>query len=350
MDLSTLASTLPAMMQMLPLLMQLTNIMFQLFFVWFFGSIAIRGIKGRKTFVTKFASIVLTGALCLFAGASFAGFMPFISDGILGILQLDLLAAGFIASIVTGVALSMLTHGKRGYTHRETVGKLRRKIAALEEMLKQKTHHLSEKDMERIAEKVLPGYSAKDTKTVGSECEVTLKKGDREATVVLDIWDGDVKGITKHEPRILQVVTDPYKVAGLVMLIALVSLSALFFEGLPDPNEDLANTLGMDVNDISEMAQSIGDSPLIGADVPEGCISPVELSQYSARLQDREYILNNAYEDEAAKSAAEEACGASVLYMIMLDEDRNLVVSVLDNNAIGYQMNGVFCDCIDTGL
>ncbi|MCK4714470.1 MAG: hypothetical protein KAT35_02760, partial [Candidatus Aenigmarchaeota archaeon] len=247
MGIESMVSSLPMLMSMLPLLMQATQIMFNLFFLWFFGSMAMRGYRGRKPFPMKTVGTLLVGSLCLVGGAAFSGFIPFVGSGILSIMQLDILIAGLLVSIVLAVALHLITHNNPSRRPEEMVDMLRRKVVTLEEMLKTKARHIAEADVRKIAEDAMKGYGAVTAKLIGNEYEVGMKRDKNEGKVIIDAWDGEIKNRIMHESGVSRFFRDTHKVAGFVMIIVVILASAVFFEGFSDPNEQLASMFGLSV-------------------------------------------------------------------------------------------------------
>ena len=348
MELSSLVSSLPVLIGMLPLILQVTQILSYLFFIWFFGTLAMRGYRGKKTMMLKISGTLLTGAICFLASASFAGFVPFLNEGILSILQLDMLVAGIVVCVVMAISINLITHQNPALKPEEFAEKLRRKVVALEDMLKNRKAHISEKEARDKAEKVMPGYKAQHAKIIDNDYEVAMKKGDSEALVVLDIWDGEVRTKIKHESAIMQMLTDPEKLAGLAVIAIILVSSLLFFEGFPNPAEDMASMFGMSMDDLGAISQRMQDSPLLGEDMPAGCASPIVFTNYYSQMTDRQFVLDHIYEDAAIKQTASSECGGEVQGMIRIDhEGQDLVIAILSSGRVAYLTDGILCMCVD---
>ncbi len=350
MDISSLVSSLPALIGMLPLVMQVTQLVFQLFFIWFFGSVSMRGYRGNKTTMLKISGILFTGALCFFASASFAGFVPFFSSGIFSMLQLDMAIAGIVVSLVMAGALSLMTHQQSAEKAEETIQKLMRKVAALEDMLKNKKAHLTETEAKSLAQKAMEGFKALGAKMIGNDYEVSMSKGEEKATVVLDMWDGEVKMEMKHEAAILQFLKDPEKVAGLVIIAIIAISAAILFEGFPNPMDDIASMFGMSADELGDLTQSMADSPLLQADIPEGCVSPMVFTSYYSQLQDKDFLLDHVYENEAVAETVRQNCGDPDAMIMVEHEGKEIVIALIMSEAkVAYLTDGVFCMCVDAG-
>jgi hypothetical protein len=347
MDLGSVISAVPTLLQMMPLLLKLTQILFFLFFIWFFGSLSMRGFRARKPLSLGLGLTLISGALCLFSSSAFSGFLPFLSEGIYRFLGLDMLAAGLISAAVMAFSLNLMTHDQGKRDPREMVERLKRKVANLEDMLRSRGHHISESEAKKAAEEKMPGFKAVSAKVVGNEFEVTLRKGKKEAKVILDAWDGEVKKKIQSESALVRSFRDLYKVSGLAILVAFMVASAVFFEGLYDPMGEMESALGIDMGDVGELASVIGDSPLI-TDTPEGCASMLVFTQYYEQFQDRDFVLDHVFEDEQISRLVEENCGTPLMMVKVDHEGSELVIAVTDNNRVGYVTDGNFCMCVET--
>ncbi|MFH0956225.1 MAG: PepSY domain-containing protein [Candidatus Aenigmatarchaeota archaeon] len=354
MDISSALSSLPAIIGMLPMLLQVSQLVFSLFYIWFFGTLSMRGFRGKKPAMLRFPGILLMGALNLVAAAAFAGFIPFLGEGLFRFLQLDMLAAGIIVSIVLALALSLLTHEKSALRPEEVAEKLRLKVRGLQEMLMKKEGHMSEKEARQKAEEALKGYKASSAKLVGSEYQVKLSCGKDEATVVIDAWDGEVVSTIRHKSAVSLMLKDPKKVAGLAIIIAVAIASAVFFEGFPDPAADMASLIGMTPEELSDMAGAAAgsgafDNGFPGSNTPEGCISYAVFMDYYRQLTDRQYLLDHVYEDDETSQVVGAGCGAPQVMMKIDHEGHELVIAITENGRVAYLTDGTFCMCIETG-
>ncbi len=347
MDLGSIISAAPALLQMMPFLIKVSQVLFFLFFIWFFGSVSMRGFRARKPLSLGIGLTLLTGALCLVSSSAFSGFLPFLNEGMYKFLGLDMLAAGVISSLVIALSLNLMTHDQGKRDPREMVERLKRKVANLEDMLRSRKHHLSEGEVKKMAEGKMPGFKASSAKLVGNEFEVTLMKGKKEARIILDAWDGEVKKKLQSESAVVRFLRDPYKVSGLVILLAFLIASAAFFEGFYDPLSGMESALGIKMDDIGELASVIGDSPLI-SDTPEGCVSMLVFTQYYERFQDADFVMDHVFEDEQISGLVEENCGKPLMMVKVNHEGNDLIIAVTDNSRVGYVTDSTFCMCMET--
>ena len=350
MSLDGIVSALPGLLSIMPLVLQASQAMFFVFFVWFFGSMTMRGYRGKKPLFVYTLGILVMGALCLVAATAFAGFMPFLSGGLLALLQLDVILSGLLVSAILAFALTLMTHTNASWSLDEKVKLLKRKIANLEDMLKRRSHHITENDAMHIAEHVMDDYKARHAKLVGNEYEVVLKKDHKEGRAVIDAWDGEVLSRIFHESSLARFFTDPKKVLGLLIIIFVGIFAAVFFEGFPDPAKEITSLLGIDAGQLGGMASSLGQNPLISGDAPEGCVSPLIFMEYADELQDQQYILDHLYDDEDVAADIGSRCGKPRMMIRIFHEGQEVVMGFTADGKMGYTTDGIFCACIDTEM
>jgi len=346
MEMSNFVSALPDIIVLLPVLLYVTQLLFYLFFMWFCGSIAIRGYKKHMSFVTGLGARLLAGIVCLVGGMSFSGFIPFFSKGFMHILQIDVLIAGLSVSILLAFALRLITYKEEWRKPNAMMDALKRKVMALEEMLRKGSKSIPEKEARKKAEGGLPGYKADSAKLVGNEWQVDLKLGDKVGKVILDAWNGEIKKkIKKFE--VLEFFKDAHKLAGLLMIIAVVGASALFFEGFQDPNDTFTSMFGITMEDIVNMSASLRGNPFISRDIPPGCISPIVLARYQKNFEDIDFVREHLHEDNSTKRIVEENSGKDVRSMLRLDhEGKDLILATTYDMSLCYLTDGKFCACL----
>ncbi len=345
MDVSNLFSVLPDILGLLPTLLYTMQWMFYLFFIWFYGSISMKGGKKHMPVIMDFGIKFLMGVLCLVGGIAFAGFVPFFSDGIMHIMQIDMLVAGLLVSVLLALAYRLITHDG-DVMPGDTLDALRRKVVVLEEMLRKGAKHIAEKDARKMAEAKMPGYKADTAKLLGNEWEIDLKLGEKRGRVILDAWDGELKKRIK-KLEVGQFFKDAQKVAGLALVIALIAASAVFFDGFPDPTDSFSSMFGVSMQDIASISESLRDNPLF---VSEDCISPLSLTRYRSNFEDLEYVRDHIHEDESDKGLMEVSSGKGVNYMLRIDhEGKELILAIMDDLSLCYLTDGEFCGCLDGG-
>lgn len=346
MDMSGLVTVLPDLMAMLPAMLYVMQLTFYLFFIWFSGSIAMRGYRKVQSMAIGTGIRLLSGVICLVGGMSLAGFVPYLSKGVLNTLQLDMLVAGLILSAILALAFRMITHDQDERGPRDAVDSLRRKVAILEDKLRSGAKALTEKDAIKKAEAVMSGYKALKARMIGNEWEIDLKMGETPGKIIIDAWDGEIK------KKVMKLdmsgfFKDSRKVIGLILVIAVVTVSLAFFEGFPDPTESFTSIFGMSMDDIGDLAASIRDNPFISGDLTEGCVSPFVFNRYQTKLSDKDYLLDHLHEDEVAERTVEASSGEPVQIMIKIDhEGKELVLAVTDAGKGCYFTDGIFCGCI----
>ncbi len=344
MDIGSLLTSLPTLISMIPVMMQVSQVLFFLFFIWFFGQMSMRGFVARKPFYMGIAGTFLTGTLCLLASSAFAGFLPFFSTGIFSLLGVDMVITGIISSALIAVALNLITRSSASKKPLIIVEELRRKVMQLEDILSKKPHRLHEKDVRRIAEDEVRGYKVSAIKLVGHDYDVKLEKGKSVARLIIDSWDGEIRKKIIGDSAVLRFFTDPKRIMGLLILIAVSAGTALFFDGFSSPMDEMSSMLGFDVNEIGDMAESLGDSYIM----PEDCISMLVFTQYYEQFQNRDFVLDHVFEDDQMSRMIEDNCGRPVVMIKIDHEGTDLIIAVTENSRVGYVTGTTFCSCVET--
>jgi hypothetical protein len=347
MDMSGLVTVLPDLLAMMPTALYVLQLAFYLFFIWFSGTIAMRGCRKAHSFVVENGIKFLSGVVCLVGGMSLAGFVPYLSNGVLQMLQADMIVAGLILSALLAIALRMITHDEDGRGSRDIVDSLLRKVAVLEEKLRNGAKALTDKEAMKRAEAALSGYKPSNARRIGNEWEIELKRGEKRGKVIIDAWDGEIKKkVSKFELAVL--FRDGRKVSGLILVIVIVAASLAFFEGFPDPTESFSSIFGMSMDDIANLSDSLRDNPFISGSLPEECVSPFVFNSYQSQLSDKDFLLDHLYEDEAVERTVEQRSGEPVQIMIIIDHrGQELILAVTEGGKGCYLTDGVFCGCID---
>jgi hypothetical protein len=349
MDVSNIFSMLPQIISMLPTIIYVTDLMFYGFFIMFFGSFALRGSRKHVPFSMKMPLMLGTGALCLMAGISFKGFLPFFSTSILAIFRIDLLIAGMFASIALLIAFRLITHDSMVYKPSELMDRLRKKVDTLEDILTKKGRHISENDAVKIATGTVKEYRVHHAKLLGNEWRIKMKKGDRECEVIIDAWDGEVKEKITNESVFTGFFRDPYKVAGLSIIVALIVSTLFFFESFPSPFDPFSSMFGISMDDFTSLADSMQNNPFAPGDMPQGCVSPLVLASYQSQLRDEQFLLDHVYDDESTKAVAERESGSVVRIMLKIDHEGREIIMAAMPDGMCYFTDGEFCSCITAG-
>ena len=113
------------------------------------------------------------------------------------------------------------------------------------------------------------------------------------------------------------------------------------------PGEEITSALGVDLDDIGDLASMMGDSPLM-QDMPDECVSMLVFTQYYEQFQDSNFVSDHEFEDDQISKLIDENCGTT-LYMVKIDHDgRDLIIGLTRDSKIGYVTDTTFCSCLDT--
>jgi hypothetical protein len=297
------------LLEILPQLLAAVQIIIYVFLSWFFGSIAIRGMKYKLSFPIKIALTFCFGFACLVAGTALPVAFNIMQTGILKTFQVDSLIFGIIISIVFAVCLYMISKEAKGEGHKELSEKLAKRVEVMESMMLQgRPRPILESDAREIAKQALVGYEAKTAKLKGAEWMVLLEKGNRKASVLMGAFDGYVKEVNHDMPLSERLISDPGRVAGIIIIVGILVFSLFSFRGFPTISDSMASMLGMSPEDMKS---------LLGVDenLPAGCVSARSLFMKTG--------VNVGgmppYQDEAVKTMFEQATGQSVVMMFETD-------------------------------
>lgn len=332
----------------LPQLLLMLQIIVYLAFSWVFGSFAFHGMKKRTPFALKIVAKFGVGFLCVLAGVAMRKFMFFFEGTLFQMLQMDLFVGGMISSALIGLAFYMITRGEEE-DEKKTIKKLEERVKLLEGfLLKQKAPTLKEDEVKKTAEALLPGFAAKQANLKNTEWEILLEKGSRMAVVVLGAYTGEVKKIERGTDRL----RNPYVIAGIAIIIAVVAFSLLNFSGLPSVTEGVASMLGLS----DEQFKSLTG----GSSLPEGCVATVRiLMKQGVSVVGGE----NAYKNDNLQRLIETRTGRQVMLMYKtLYEGSEYIISITlpggmdasnmsnyeitENAEICSSTSDTFCDCV----
>ncbi|MCX6817320.1 MAG: hypothetical protein NTU57_00500 [Candidatus Aenigmarchaeota archaeon] len=344
-----MALSLSDIMETLPQLLMLAQIVMYFVLSWIFGSFAFRGMKKKIPFAIRIVAMLGAGFLCVMAGAAIRGFMFFFKGTIFEMIQLDLFIGGIIAAGCLGAAFYLITRDEEEETDTSMVKKLTERVKLLEGLLvKSKVTTLKEDEVKKTAEALVKGYKAKQANLKNTDWEVLLEKDKKKAVVVMGAYTGEVKKIDYAKTPF----SDPFRLGGIALIIALLVFSVLFFKGLPSVTEGVASMLGM--NDEQFKALTGGTS------LPEGCVPTVRiLMSQGINMVGSE----SAYMDEALKASIESATGRKVLILQKTEfqgEEFTLAITfpqdmsvtgitneqIMQNAEVCSAHGGTLCDCV----
>lgn len=296
-----MALLLSDIIETLPQLLMLAQIAMYFVLSWIFGSLAFRGMKKKIPFAIRIVAMLGAGLLCVVAGAALRGFMSFFKGTIFEIIQLDLFIGGIIAAGMLWGAFYFITRDEKEEADSNVVKKLTERVKLLEGLLvKHKIPTLKEDEVKKTAETLAKGYKAKEVKLNNTDWEVVLEKKGKVAIVVLGAYTGEVKAIDYSKTPF----SDPLRLGGIAVIIALLVFSVLFFKGLPSVTEGVASMLGMSDEQFKALTG--------GTMLPEGCVPTVRiLMSQGINMVGSE----SAYMDDALKAKIESATGRKVLVM-----------------------------------
>lgn len=338
---------------MLPQILFTMQIVMYLVLSWVFGSIAMQGMKKRIPFGIKILVTFAVGFLCVMMGAGLRGYMFFFEGTIFQTLQIDMTIGGVIGAAVLAVALYMITR-KEGGEEGEGKGnkKLQERISLLEGLLlKHKVPTMKEEDARRTAESLVSGFRAKEASLKKTDWEILLEKDGKQAIVILGAYTGEVKKIERlGESNLL---SDPVRIIGIAIVIALVAFSLLNFRGLPSMTEGIASLLGMSPDDFNLL---IGGSE----NLPPGCVSAIKILMSQGISV---FGGESSYVNEAVREMIESRTGRQVALMYKVDFEGNEYVlsitlpgemdfedlsneEIIKHAEICSSTEDTFCECI----
>lgn len=253
------------------------------FLVLFLGSVAIVGFRIYTTFGRRMLLRIVFGIFSLVSGIALRSFMPLPDFFLIKMLQLDMLFAGFVLSIVFAVSLFLLS---RSMSAEKT---LKRQIEKLGEMLKKEKS------------RKMPGNPAKS----------------------------------------------PYFFAGMLIIVVVLGFAAINFRGMPSMMDNILSSLGISQSDFDSLKglAGAGGTGLPGdmASMPEGCVSV--LAAISSHQDDLTGLLSD-YEDQQLKARIEQGAGESVAMMKRADiEGTGVVLAITSSGKACIATSQDLCMC-----
>lgn len=203
-DPAQMAASLSEIVANLPAMLNALQAVTFLLLVLFFGSITIVGFRIYMPLWKNLLVRVVFGFLSLFSGSAIAGFMPVPDNLIVKLAQIDMVVGGVVAAVFFAVSLFVLS---KAISSEDTI---KRAIEKLQKALK--------------------------------------KEHDR--------------------PKPKNTLSNPYFLAGAVMIALFLILSAANFTGFPSLQEEVMGAFGMtqdDFESLSGMLQNVKDM-----DIPQG--------------------------------------------------------------------------------
>lgn len=297
-------SILPLLVQLikqLPVLLQIIQILTYVVFVLFFGSIIIRGFRGYLPWHIKLIGRVGFGFMALICAIALAPFIPFEGTGIYRItyvvFQVDLIIASIISTIALTFSVFLISHG-----------------------------FYNVQAIEKAIEKL----------------KMRLEKANASKK--------DMEGKT-----IIQNILQPVRIVGIAVLAVFLIIAFIGFKGFPDQTNRILSAFGLNQNDFDSLIKYIEMiSPTQPNNMPEGCMSPIELAQSfnASSIQEISNIINQLpiYTDSGVKSIIESNSGEKVLQMYRLEYNQRVyALASTDKQSVCSATGTEFCGCINFG-
>ncbi len=304
------------MLQMIPQILGMLQIVVYIFLAWFLGSLAMKGMKKRFGLAVRILLSFGLGFLCLIGGTVIPSFFGLFQDGFMRMLQIDLFVGGIIMSVVFGVSLYMITRKSGKGSLKKINEKLRERIKILEgSLFKSKVKPIQKSVAMEKAEEENEGYKAKKAMLEKTDWVVYLESGKKQAITTIGGYDGEVRDTRYRMPLLNHLISEPVRLAGIIIIIAFVVFSVANFRGFPSMSEGfgemISSATGLPEDQI-DMLMGGGSS---GGDVPEGCVSASAMfTRYGMNIANLP-----AYSNEQVRSMLEEETGQDVLMMYRAD-------------------------------
>jgi hypothetical protein len=287
-DMMGLLRIAPSLLPQLPLLTFLLFVSFVISFSWFLGFIAMRGVRDRWAFNywIKLGIRLGLGFLCFIIGLSFSVYIPSIpSPSFFMIIggYIGMFFGGFAASLILLVALRLVSYkifnikGMKNY------------IKHLEERLKR-----------------------------AQEIKVEEAKKSKARRVL-----------------------NPVRIIGLIALAVILIHTALNFPGFPNPYVDTLAILGLEPQDIDNIAQQIGAD----MDMPPGCENIMILI-----YDNNDDMMNNRLPtstDEYARSLVEAEDHTVIIMYDITHENDDYVLAMTTDSFMCHVKQGQLCGCLN---
>jgi hypothetical protein len=321
-----------SLLEMLPQLLNILQIIVYVILAWFFGSIALKGLKKHLIIPFRIVLSFCVGFLCLICGVVIAGYVPFMQDPFFKLFQIDITIGSLIASVIFAFALYLITRKFEKTDPKTLIKKLRKRVGLLEGLLlKYRVPTIKEEEARNIAGKAVPGYGIKEAKISRTEWEILMQKGGSKATVVIGAYDGKVKTIDYEMPKTEYIISHPFRVLGIGIIILVLGFSMVNFRGFPSMTEGISSMFGFPLG---------GDENL-----PEGCVGAGRLVlKYNPSL--------TPLEDESIKAMIESGAGIEIHWMYMIDYEGENYILAIDSNFenVCSATEEKFCQCIQIPL
>lgn len=117
----------------LPQLLFITQIIFYVFFILFFGSIAVKFYRAYMHWSLKLLLRISIGFLCIISATVISGFFQMLNTGLYALMQADLLIAGLVSAIIFGIGLFFISYKREDAEKlKNIINKLQKRIEKAE--------------------------------------------------------------------------------------------------------------------------------------------------------------------------------------------------------------------------
>ena len=285
-DLGGLVAIAPALLRDMPIILGIMQIIGYVFVSLFFGSIALKGYRGYASPWVRLGARLGIGFFCLVMGLTIANFIPVESTNPLIVMiqrdTINFMIGGLVSSFLMLGGVYLATHNIFD------IDAMRLHVKKLEERLR--------------------------------KAELVKREED------------------KKKP--LEKIGEPYRIAGIVVIILLVAFTLLNFRGFPDVNDNILSALGLEQEDIDTILGQIDEGQL-----PEGCDSLFTILQ-----QHSEEILNNQLpttDDLNARNLVTEEGHPVMVMYDLVHEGRDYILVVTRDSNMCHVRDGRLCGCMD---
>ncbi|MBI4176001.1 MAG: hypothetical protein HY518_02255 [Candidatus Aenigmarchaeota archaeon] len=341
-DPAAILGALPQLIQTLPLLLQTIQLFSYMVILWFFGSIITSAYKGHLHPLAKFFVRVFFGLISLMIGVTIGSLLPFDNE-LLKVIQADIFIGGLIAALLISSAFYLFSYRIPSISSGE-VGKrirsLEGKIARLESILEREkiSKPIAEADAKSYAAASLTDYKTDAAEQSGDTWKVTMRKGEKEATVLVDAYTGSVVKTVKHKTRIGEVFSDPLKIAGIVILAVLVVFGVFTFRGFPDFGSDVYSLIDITPSQLEGLAGMFSANETVA-----GCVNTnLLLFQYN------DAIVRGTlppYTNGTLQSAIENQSGFNVIRMYSVTHQSQPFILAVTSGGVCSSTPETFCGC-----
>lgn len=333
----------PSLLRLLDMLPQiLLPLQIAVYFIlaWFFGAIALKGLKKHLIFPVRMVLTLSIGFLCVVSGSVIAGYIPFLQDKILRLFQIDITVGSIISSVIFALSFYLITRKFERTDPKTLIEKLRKRVGLLEGILvEHKISPIKKDEAKKIAERAVPGYVFKDAKLNKTEWEVVVQKGKKKARVVMGAYDGGVKTVEYEMSKVDFILSHPSRIVGVGIIIFLIAFSFLNFKGFPSMAEDISSLFSLSPGDLTGIVGK-GEENL-----PKGCISAASLAlKYNPKLP--------VFENKTIETMIENRSGTDIQWMYRIDYEGTNYILAVDSNFenICSATEEKFCQCIKIPL